>query len=100
MTLHGMWANEHEELCRPYGRALSETADWFRQHAYRYDNYRRDTNTKVLWGEYASKGNAWYNALSEAAFMTGLERNADVAYGELRAYVCEAHGNTQWSAAI
>ena len=55
-----------------------ETADWFRQHAYRYDNYRRDTNTKVFLGEYASKGNAWYNALSEAAFMTGLERNADV----------------------
>jgi alpha-L-arabinofuranosidase len=76
-----------------------ETADWFRQHAYRYDNYRRDTNTKVFLGEYASKGNAWYNALSEAAFMTGLERNADVVRMASYAPMFAKYGNTQWSAA-
>ena len=76
-----------------------ETADWFRQHAYRYDNYRRDTNTKVFLGEYASKGNAWYNALSEAAFMTGLERNADVVRMASYAPMFAKFGNTQWSAA-
>ena len=93
------WANEHEELADRMDEHYYETADWFRQHAYRYDNYRRDTNTKVFLGEYASKGNAWYNALSEAAFMTGLERNADVVRMASYAPMFAKFGNTQWSAA-
>lgn len=93
------WANEHEELTDRMDEHYYETADWFRQHAYRYDNYRRDTNTKVFLGEYASKGNAWYNALSEAAFMTGLERNADVVRMASYAPMFAKYGNTQWSAA-
>jgi alpha-N-arabinofuranosidase len=52
----------------------------------RYDNYPR-TGPKVFAGEYAAQSvaiaspdnrNNWECALSEAAFMTGLERNADV----------------------
>ena len=93
------WVNEHEELADRMDEHYYETADWFRQHAYRYDNYRRDTNTKVFLGEYASKGNAWYNALSEAAFMTGLERNADVVRMASYAPMFAKYGNTQWSAA-
>ena len=31
---------------------------------------------KVFLGEYASWGNTYYNALIEAAYMTGLENNA------------------------
>lgn len=56
---------------------------WFLSHADRYDNYPRK-GTKVFAGEYAShdhsqgKANNFRAALSEAAFMTGLERNADV----------------------
>ncbi|MFE2264629.1 alpha-L-arabinofuranosidase C-terminal domain-containing protein [Streptomyces griseosporeus] len=50
---------------------------WFLQNNDRYDSYDR-TGPKVFLGEYASQGNAWRNALSEAAYMTGLERNADV----------------------
>ncbi len=59
---------------------------WFFANAGRYDNYKRG-NTKVFAGEYAAQSktiassenrNTWYCALSEAAFMTGLERNADV----------------------
>ena len=85
------WANEHEELADRMDEHYYETADWFRQHAYRYDNYRRDTNTKVFLGEYASKGNAWYNALSEAA--------ADVVRMASYAPMFAKFGNTQWSAA-
>ncbi|CAL9392643.1 alpha-L-arabinofuranosidase C-terminal domain-containing protein [Streptomyces sp. enrichment culture] len=51
--------------------------DWFLRHNDRYDSYDR-TGPKVFLGEYASQGNAWRNGLAEAAFMTGLERNADV----------------------
>ncbi|MDX3455112.1 alpha-L-arabinofuranosidase C-terminal domain-containing protein [Streptomyces sp. ME02-8801-2C] len=50
---------------------------WFLQNNDRYDSYDR-SGPKVFLGEYASQGNTFKNALSEAAFMTGLERNADV----------------------
>lgn len=62
--------------------------EWFRTNAKRYDDYDRE-GPKVFAGEYAAhpKGvedgpleNNWEAALSEAAFMTGLERNADVVY--------------------
>lgn len=59
---------------------------WFLENAGRYDNYDRK-GPKVFAGEYAAQSvriaspdnkNNWHCALSEAAFMTGLERNADV----------------------
>lgn len=93
------WINDNTELVDRVDEHYYESADWFRAHAYRYDTYRRDTNSKVFLGEYASKGNAWYNALSEAAFMTGLERNADVVRMASYAPMFAKYGNTQWSAA-
>lgn len=58
---------------------------WFLENAKRYDNYDRK-GPKIFAGEYAAQSertdgtqrNNWIAALSEAAFMTGLERNADV----------------------
>jgi alpha-L-arabinofuranosidase len=61
--------------------------EWFLANANRYDNYDRKSNSKVFAGEYAGQSdrvvspdnqNNWQTALAEAAFMTGLERNADV----------------------
>lgn len=73
--------------------------DWFLKNATRYDNYDRN-GIKVFAGEYAVHGkdgtesesrNTWWSALCEAAFMTGLERNADVvnmaSYAPLLAHV-------------
>lgn len=56
--------------------------DWFLGNPARYDSYSRK-NPKVFAGEYAchpkgNKRNLYKGALSEAAFMTGLERNADI----------------------
>ena len=60
-----------------------KSPEWFRSNANRYDNYDRK-GPKVFAGEYAAHAkhdpNSWEAALSEAAFMTGLERNADVVY--------------------
>ncbi|GAB2947103.1 alpha-L-arabinofuranosidase C-terminal domain-containing protein [Streptomyces pseudoechinosporeus] len=53
------------------------STNWFLQNNDRYDSYDRN-GPKVFLGEYASGGNTFKNALSEAAFMTGLERNADI----------------------
>ncbi len=59
---------------------------WFRENATRYDSYDRN-GPKIFAGEYAAQSvaiaspdnkNNWECALSEAAFMTGLERNAEV----------------------
>jgi alpha-N-arabinofuranosidase len=73
--------------------------EWFFANAKRYDNYPRN-GSKIFGGEYAAQSertgspenkNNWLTALSEAAFMTGLERNADVvsmaSYAPLFAHV-------------
>jgi alpha-L-arabinofuranosidase len=57
---------------------------WFLSQGSRYDSYNRK-GPKVFAGEYAchGKGKKWnhFNAsLLEAAFMTGLERNADIVH--------------------
>lgn len=68
---------------------------WFLSQGLRYDGYDRK-GPKVFAGEYAchGKGKKWNHfnaALLEAAFMTGLERNADVVrmatYAPLLAHV-------------
>ena len=58
--------------------------DWFLNQGNRYDNYDRK-GPKVFAGEYAchGKGKKWNHfnaALLESAFMTNLERNADVVH--------------------
>lgn len=58
--------------------------NWFLSQGMRYDNYDRK-GPKVFAGEYACHGNGkkWNHfnaALMEAAFMTGLERNADIVH--------------------
>jgi alpha-L-arabinofuranosidase len=73
--------------------------EWFLANAKRYDSYPKE-GSKVFGGEYAAQSdhtvsinnkNTWLTALSEAAFMTGLERNADVvtmaSYAPLFAHV-------------
>ena len=65
-----------EHFYRPY--------DWFLTQGTRYDNYDRK-GPKVFAGEYAChatgrKWNHYYASLLEAAFMTDLERNADIVH--------------------
>lgn len=60
--------------------------EWFRENATRYDDYDRN-GPRIFAGEYAAQSvaiaspdnkNNWNCALSEAAYMTGMERNADL----------------------
>jgi alpha-N-arabinofuranosidase len=73
--------------------------EWFLANSGRYDKYDR-SGPKIFAGEYAAQTvettsqenrNNWKAAISEAAFMTGLERNADVvqmaSYAPLMAHV-------------
>lgn len=76
-----------------------QSPQWFLDNVKRYDNYDRN-GPKIFAGEYAAQSvqavspdnkNNWQCAMSEAAFMTGLERNADVvnmaSYAPLFAHV-------------
>ena len=73
--------------------------EWFLANAARYDNYPRN-GAKVFAGEYAAQSdhtvsvenkNSLQTAIAEAAFMTGLERNAAVvnlaSYAPLFAHI-------------
>ncbi len=73
--------------------------EWFFNNTHRYDNYDRK-GPKVFFGEYAAQSDKTVSvlnrnnlecAISEAAFMTGLERNAEVvrmaSYAPLFAHI-------------
>ena len=74
--LHPDYVDEHYYM----------SPEWFLSNTGRYDHYDR-SGPKVFAGEYAAQTagttradnrNNWKGAISEAAFMTGLERNGDV----------------------
>ncbi|MCM1184526.1 MAG: carbohydrate binding domain-containing protein [Roseburia sp.] len=81
--------------------------EWLYAHTHFYDNY--DRSIKVFAGEYAChiKGragkmnnpaaNTLGAALAEAAFLTGVERNADVVVLASYAPLLARMGYTQWS---
>lgn len=99
---------EHFDYAWPRLRALNADIvdehcyakpDWFYKAATRYDKYDRN-GPKVFFGEYAAQSdrivsvnnrNDLETAISEAAMMTGLERNGDVvvmaSYAPLFAHV-------------
>ncbi|HEX3730621.1 MAG TPA: alpha-L-arabinofuranosidase C-terminal domain-containing protein [Opitutaceae bacterium] len=73
----------HADIIDEHSYALP---DWFLDNTHRYDGYRRD-GPKVFMGEYAAQSvgvvsvknrNTLGCAIAEAAYMTGMERNADV----------------------
>ena len=50
-----------------------QSPEWFLANVHRYDGFD-PSDPKVFLGEYATQGNTWGNALSEAAYMIGLEK--------------------------
>ncbi|MEV0820799.1 alpha-L-arabinofuranosidase C-terminal domain-containing protein [Nonomuraea rubra] len=87
-TSQGAWFDRMWQFARDQKADLVDehyynNPDWFLANNHRYDTYDRQ-GPKVFVGEYASRGNTFYNALAEASYMTGLERNSDVV--ELASY--------------
>ncbi len=80
---------------------------WLYDNVHFYDNYPR--TAKVFSGEYAAhipgkagkfnmpSANTFEAALAEAAFLTGVERNADVVVLASYAPLIARLGSTQWS---
>ena len=83
--------------CDLYDEHFYRDENWFLKSGNRYDNYARSKKApKIFAGEYAchGRGKKWNHfnaALMEAAFMTDLERNADIVematYAPLFAHV-------------
>ncbi|NHC47458.1 alpha-L-arabinofuranosidase C-terminal domain-containing protein [Motilibacter aurantiacus] len=94
-TFEQHWAQNRANDVEMVDEHYYNSPTWFLQNNDRYDSYDRN-GPKVFLGEYASQDAKLFNSLSEAAFMTGLERNADIvklaSYAPLLANV----DNVQW----
>lgn len=69
------WANARKNGSDLVDEHYYTSPEWLLANHNRYDDYS-ENGPKVFLGEYASWGNTYYNALIEAAYMTGLENNA------------------------
>ncbi|MFG0289867.1 MAG: alpha-L-arabinofuranosidase C-terminal domain-containing protein [Rhodopirellula sp. JB044] len=76
-----------------------KTPDWFWDNLQRFDGYSRD-RSQVYLGEYAAhdrdRGNTLRSALSEAAYLTAIERNGDHVRLSSYAPLLSKQGRTQW----
>ena len=89
-----LWSQMRELRADLVDEHYYQPPQWFLDNSRRYDNYDRK-GPKVFAGEFAAhqpdRKNNWGAALAEAAFMTGLERNADLvemaSYAPLFAHV-------------
>ena len=83
---HYLWPKFRELKADIVDEHCYARPSWFFENTHRYDNYDRN-GPKVFFGEYAAQSDKMVSvenvnnlecALSEAAFMLGMERNADV----------------------
>lgn len=92
--------SQHDNDEVPYADLLDEhyynAPEWFLKNIFRYDEYSRDS-VDVFLGEYAAKSNTLYAAIAEAAYMTGLERNADVVKMAAYAPLFGSLISSQWT---
>jgi len=91
-----LWEFNREQGVAMVDEHYYNDPSWFLENDERYDSYDRE-GPHVFLGEYASRGNTFANALSEAAFMTGLERNADVVRLASYAPLLANESYVQWS---
>jgi len=105
------WAKDKYKTNKNFMYAMDEhyyvAPEWLYEHVHFYDNYDRDI--KVFAGEYAChikglagrmncpEANNLKAAIAEAAFLTGIEKNADVVVLASYAPLFARMGYTQWS---
>lgn len=90
--------NEKEGFCYAVDEHYYVPYKWMYENIDFYDNYPR--NVAVFAGEYAAhtekKENNMESALAEAAFLTGVEKNADVVKLASYAPLFNRIGHSQW----
>lgn len=97
-------AQNNDRFCYAVDEHYYVKPEWFYAHTDFYDDYPR--KVKVFSGEYAAHplsgmnrpdANTLGGALAEAAFLTGVERNADVVVLASYAPLFARVGYAQWS---
>ena len=96
-------ARENGNFCYAVDEHYYVKPEWFYAHTDFYDRYPRDV--KVFSGEYAAhpafekkeEANTLGGALAESAFLTGVERNADVVVLASYAPLFARVGYVQWT---
>lgn len=101
------WMNKNKDKAYAVDEHFYKEPEWFFNNIDRYDNYDRSL-PKVFIGEWAAhigadKGsdirdrkNNWHAALSEAAFLTGAEKNADHVIMTAYAPLLAKSNHNQW----
>lgn len=97
------WMRANPDKAYAVDEHFYKSPEWFLENLHRYDSYDRAL-PKVFAGEYAAHthGNTpdrrcnWYAALCEAAFLTGLEKNADHVVMSCYAPLFGRTGHQQW----
>lgn len=69
--------------------------EWYINNTDRFDDFDRDMPT-VFIGEYASQGDALFNAVAEACYLTGVERNSDIVQFAAYAPLVKNASHYQW----
>ena len=95
-TFDTHWENNRANNVDMVDEHYYNAPDWFLLNHNRYDSYDRN-GPKVFLGEYASQGNTFWNALTEASYMTGLQRNADIVKLASYAPLLVNEHHVQWS---
>lgn len=109
-TVHGEdydlaveWMKQNRNRAYAVDEHFYKEPEWFFTNVDRYDDFDR-TMPKIFAGEYAAhtgneigdRKNNWYAALSEAAFLTGVEKNADHVVMTCYAPLFGRLGHQQW----
>ena len=97
------WMNANKDKAYAVDEHFYKSPEWFLENIHRYDGYDRSL-PKVFAGEYAAHTHGdtsrrvcnWYAALCEAAFLTGLEKNADHVVMSCYAPLLARTGHQQW----
>ncbi|MFB6341002.1 alpha-L-arabinofuranosidase C-terminal domain-containing protein [Saccharicrinis sp. FJH62] len=91
-----LWEFSRENNLDAVDEHYYNSPSWFLTNNHRYDDFPR-TGPKVFIGEYASQGDQLYNAISEAAYLTGVERNADIIEFTCYAPLFCNENHNQWN---
>ncbi|MDE6641881.1 MAG: hypothetical protein K2K63_15310 [Acetatifactor sp.] len=97
------WMSANKDKAYAVDEHFYKSPEWFLENIHRYDGYDRSM-PKVFAGEYAAHTHEdtsrracnWYAALCEAAFLTGLEKNADHVVMSCYAPLLARTGHQQW----
>ena len=74
---NSLWEFSREQNLYAVDEHYYMDPSWFLNNIHRYDNFNRK-DPKVFIGEYASKNDLLSNAIAEAAYLTGVEKNSDI----------------------